>query len=299
MIFGDVYGILGQKADKKEVNAVNNPELFEKNLYSIPSINMDSVKSFPLHYHRHLEFVYITEGSAEMDINGKRCKLSCGDAVLVSPYILHSYIKTEECRRCIVVSEPEVLGYLGDFLVKNHPVNPHIKREKLEAEIPDIYRKLKYTYELKDARISSENKAVDLIRIISELYDIFSGYCTLTEFAHSKETDDNIYLTALKLCCDNFSDEDYSTEKLAAALSVSTSTLQKLFAKKLQMGVKEYINYLRVGNAKSLISDTTLPISSIALSCGFGTIRSFNRAFLKFYGVPPGEFRSPKGKSEQ
>ena len=113
-------------------------------------------------------------------------------------------------------------------------------------------------------------------------------------FESSDTMYDNIYISALKLCCDNFTDEEFGLEFMTRELSVSASTLQKLFAKNMKRGVKEYISYLRVGNAQSLLVSTKLPISEIAMSCGFGTIRSFNRAFIKFIGTPPGEYRNSK-----
>lgn len=271
-------------------------ELFERDLWMFPNINFDAVKNFPLHYHRHLEFLYITEGEFHMDIGGKRYHISKGDTVLITPYILHSYIKNSDCSRCIIVSEPECLGYMGDFFLKNHPICPIIPSDTVKSIVPDIEEKMLDIYKL--CHIAPHYEPIKGMRMIALIQDVFSRLCASYAFEDSKEYVDNVYISALKLCCDNFADEAFGLDAISCELNVSPSTLQKLFAKNMHMGVKEYINYLRAGNARSLIVSTNRSISSIALSCGFGTIRSFNRTFLKFYGVTPGELRRPGKNSE-
>ena len=50
----------------------------------------------------------------------------------------------------------------------------------------------------------------------------------------------------------------------------------------------------RIQVAKSLLSDTDLPITDIAFRAGFRSIRRFNDAFLKVYGRPPSALRRKK-----
>ena len=43
--------------------------------------------------------------------------------------------------------------------------------------------------------------------------------------------------------------------------------------------------------AAALLQGSSLPITQVAEQCGFGTIRSFNRVFLKEKGMTPSAFR--------
>ena len=45
------------------------------------------------------------------------------------------------------------------------------------------------------------------------------------------------------------------------------------------------------GHAAALLQGSSLPITQVAEQCGFGTIRSFNRVFLKEKGMTPSAFR--------
>ena len=40
-----------------------------------------------------------------------------------------------------------------------------------------------------------------------------------------------------------------------------------------------------------LLQGSSIPVTQVAEQCGFGTIRSFNRVFLKSVGMSPSAFR--------
>ena len=54
------------------------------------------------------------------------------------------------------------------------------------------------------------------------------------------------------------------------------------------MTFSEYLNFVKVEHAISHIqTENDLTITQIALQCGFGTIRNFNRVFKKLTGFSP------------
>ncbi|WP_127104574.1 bifunctional transcriptional activator/DNA repair enzyme AdaA [Pararhodobacter zhoushanensis] len=86
-----------------------------------------------------------------------------------------------------------------------------------------------------------------------------------------------------------------SVEALADRLGIGTRHLSRLFADHIGASPLQTAQTLRIGRAKRLLSDTTLPISEIAFKAGFGSVRRFNAVFLKLYGRPPSSIRRPKG----
>jgi AraC family transcriptional regulator of adaptative response / DNA-3-methyladenine glycosylase II len=48
----------------------------------------------------------------------------------------------------------------------------------------------------------------------------------------------------------------------------------------------------RVQKAKRLIDETEMPMSEIAFTAGFRSLRRFNDAFRATYGRPPSSFRA-------
>ena len=54
------------------------------------------------------------------------------------------------------------------------------------------------------------------------------------------------------------------------------------------MTFSEYLNFVKIEHALTLFqNETELSVTQIALECGFGTIRNFNRVFKKLTGFSP------------
>ena len=94
--------------------------------------------------------------------------------------------------------------------------------------------------------------------------------------------------------CENNYVTDISISSVAAALHRSRSYISHIFSNKININFRDYINSLRLNMAKNLLATGDLSITEVASKCGFSTIRTFNRAFRKLYGVSPTEFRNTK-----
>ncbi|MDO9637759.1 MAG: Ada metal-binding domain-containing protein [Pseudotabrizicola sp.] len=101
---------------------------------------------------------------------------------------------------------------------------------------------------------------------------------------------------ALKKIADGALDRG-SVEALAAGLGVGSRHLSRLFVQHIGASPVQMAQTLRVARAKRLLDETGLPLSDIAFQAGFGSIRSFNAAFLKLYGRSPNGLRRTKGLS--
>ena len=60
----------------------------------------------------------------------------------------------------------------------------------------------------------------------------------------------------------------------------------------MNMTCIEYLNQYRLEMASRQLTETELPVTSIALESGFNNISYFNRVFKKKFGVTPKEYRS-------
>lgn len=85
-----------------------------------------------------------------------------------------------------------------------------------------------------------------------------------------------------------------TVEELAGRLGVGTRHLSRLFADQVGASPLQTAQTLRIGRAKRLLDETTLPITEIAFKAGFGSVRRFNAMFLKLYGRSPSSIRKPK-----
>jgi AraC family transcriptional regulator of adaptative response / DNA-3-methyladenine glycosylase II len=95
---------------------------------------------------------------------------------------------------------------------------------------------------------------------------------------------------ALRLIADCGLDEG-SVEMLASKLGVGDRHLRRLFATHLGASPVQVARARRVHFARTLVNDTTLPITQIAFASGFQSLRQFNHAMRTTFGRSPRELR--------
>jgi len=80
-------------------------------------------------------------------------------------------------------------------------------------------------------------------------------------------------------------------DHLAARFSLDPYYLQKLFKRYIGQSPMEYIIYLRMTRAKSLLRTSSMSISEIAYTVGIDNISHFTRQFKKLEGMTPSQYR--------
>ena len=100
---------------------------------------------------------------------------------------------------------------------------------------------------------------------------------------------------ALRLIEEGVLDRD-SVVSLSDRLGVTSRHLNRLFRTHLGASPKTVAQTRRLHFAKRLIDETRLPMTEIALSAGYGSIRRFNDHFRQTYGRSPSELRTGTSK---
>lgn len=96
--------------------------------------------------------------------------------------------------------------------------------------------------------------------------------------------------TTKKLIDSHYTDKKMLHEKLSG-LGVTQHRMIEIFKKEYALTINEYINSLRLDNAKTKLKDTDEPIIHIAYSVGFNSLSAFYRFFRKYTGTTPKDFR--------
>ncbi|HET7564822.1 MAG TPA: AlkA N-terminal domain-containing protein [Gemmatimonadaceae bacterium] len=86
-------------------------------------------------------------------------------------------------------------------------------------------------------------------------------------------------------------DDGASLEKIARQFGWSARQIRRIVQKELGVSPIELVMTRRLLLAKQLLTETTLPITQVALASGFSSLRRFNDAFSGRYGMPPTRFR--------
>lgn len=90
---------------------------------------------------------------------------------------------------------------------------------------------------------------------------------------------------------------DFSMDELAAAFNYTPKYLGHMFRLRTGQTIKNYSNRLRISRAKQLLTETDMPIESIALQVGFNSVNYFDRVFRKVTGLAPQSYRSAGKKA--
>ena len=95
----------------------------------------------------------------------------------------------------------------------------------------------------------------------------------------------------------NFLDANLSLESVAKKLNINKSYLSRLINSDLEKSFNDYINELRIEEAKTYLEQTEFEnytLLAIGLEAGFNSKTAFNSAFKKFTGVTPSEYKKSK-----
>lgn len=89
----------------------------------------------------------------------------------------------------------------------------------------------------------------------------------------------------------NYLDNTICLTSVADYMQTSIYTVSRLFKEITGQGFKEYIMNKRLQKACSLLEASYLPVSEIAMACGFDDANYFTIVFKRKYGMPPSKYR--------
>jgi transcriptional regulator GlxA family with amidase domain len=74
---------------------------------------------------------------------------------------------------------------------------------------------------------------------------------------------------------------------LSKRLGQSRRNVERLFRKYTNSSPARYYLGLRLTKARQLLNQTRMPVTQVALSCGFGSAPHFSKRYRAYFGVPP------------
>ena len=92
-------------------------------------------------------------------------------------------------------------------------------------------------------------------------------------------------------------DDGGGLETIAARFGWSSRQIRRMLDRELGVSPIELVMTRRLLLAKQLLTETALPIIDVAYASGFASVRRFNDAFSKRYGMPPSRFRDATDKA--
>ena len=238
-------------------------------------VRCDGKLSFPAHLHSYVELVYVWQGESRARVDGNEHILSAGDLLLILPNCVHSFEDTVRGKYLCAIFSADSIPSFGDEL-KNRAAIQSIKGEAL----PNSARVLLALLSKKGAE-NGEWFGGIMTALLSEILPLMPT---------KEKRVGGVVREILNFCLLHYR-EPIGLSDISKALHISTSRISHIFKDKIGLSFKYYINYLRIHQACNALCSGDDSIANIALSCGFDSIRSFNRNFAFIMGTSPKEFR--------
>ncbi len=95
-----------------------------------------------------------------------------------------------------------------------------------------------------------------------------------------------------------YRDVDLNLNRLARRAGIPSRQISAAINRILGRNVSQVVNEYRIEEAKRLLADATLPITTVMLEAGFQTKSNFNREFQRVVGMTPSDYRRSVSPSE-
>lgn len=232
------------------------------------------------HLHPHVEIIEVTEGVLNMRVCNSDYAISAGQGVFVSAFEPHEFHSAQYNRCRVLMFSPELVSTFCEAL-----------RGKRTAS--HIFAVSGASRAVAEGILSGESGVLETIEAQALLYPICLDALRGCTFEDGGRIVGSSAERAFEYMNSHFF-ENISLDIVAHATGIHPVALSKMFSKRMGVGFNDCVRYLRCRHAAYLISGSDATFTEIAYSCGFGSVRSFNRTFKTVYGVTPGEYRGSK-----
>lgn len=235
-----------------------------------------------LHINSGLEVIAVRHGSLTVMLGGNESvTLEANQATIIFPYQLHGFETSEDCDAVVYIFSQRILPNSVIMYEKKIACRKIINMDKNFSEYVAMT-----TTDFENTENSYGVKAL--------LYGFLAAFVKDNFFVEERPADDEvsgiieyIYLNM---------EGNITLETVAAAQGMSESEIKKIFNEHIGITFKEFLHNIRIERAMFLLQGRRLNISEIAYECGFESLRTFNRVFLRKVGCSPTEYRRSKFK---
>ncbi|GAB4015187.1 AraC family transcriptional regulator [Spirosoma koreense] len=256
----------------------------------------------PWHYHPEYELTYIVKGTGQRFVGDHVESFKAGDLVLLGPNLPHFWRSDDE-------------------LI---PENPAPKAESIVVQFPAEFKEsgivsapeANAVHQLLDrARhgvcfSAAAGQAVagqleqlvlrtgfrqllGLLAILDQLVDDTEAYLLASDGYQlaTGMADTERMQRILTFILANFKDE-IRVDEIASIAGMTPAAFCRYFKTRTRKTFVEYLNGLRIGHARKLLTSATMSIGQVALECGYNNSSHFHRQFKIHTGMTPLRYQS-------
>ncbi|WNS40712.1 helix-turn-helix domain-containing protein [Paenibacillus sp. MMS20-IR301] len=248
------------------------------------------------HFHSTFEIFYLMAGKRSFFIKDRTVMIQEGDIIIISPNVLHRTTNAEMPKH-----ERLIINIHEQHLASSHESYNELLQPLSGQEFMLIRCSLQ-------ERLSLADLAGRLLREIEEQrpgFELFTETLALqfliTCCRHMKEhrielpqylSPRHEQISQIVSYINSHYMYELSLNLLADKFYISPYYLSRFFKEATGFSFVEYVNSVRIKEAKLLLEQTSLQVSHIAAKVGFGSVTHFGRVFKLVTGQKPLFYRS-------
>ncbi|WP_159884540.1 helix-turn-helix transcriptional regulator [Paenibacillus puerhi] len=250
------------------------------------------------HFHSTYEIFYLMSGKREFFIKDRTLVINEGDVIIISPNILHRTTNTEKPRheRLIVnIHENYMASVNGsymdilqplfekEYLVVNLSLHDRLSIEALSNRIME---------EIQDQKPGFEMFAQTLVLQLLIICCRHVKQNSIEPMESPSPMHERISEVARYI--NNHYMQELSLHLLAEKFYISPYYLSRFFKEATGFTFVEYLNSVRIKEAKKLLERSSMKVNLISKKVGFGSVTHFGRVFKSVTGYAPLYYRKEK-----
>ena len=262
-----------------------------------------------LHFHNYLEIGYCYDGEGTLILDDREYPYFGNTFSVIPPNYPHNtisgpeknslsfweylFVDAEGFLRDVCQDKPRLAQDLLKRLYKEAHFLTFEGNPVLGSLIQDIIHELRF----QDEYYRTKLKGL-LMTMFVEIARLSHGDLTQRLIEEDKSSQAKIS-NALHYIGKHYG-EPIHIETLARQCSLSETHFRRIFRDVMNMAPMEYVNFVRIQTACSLMERTDASIEEIAMKAGFISLSTFNRNFRKIMQMSPHQWRrSPDSQKDR
>lgn len=226
---------------------------------------------------------FVLEGRGKYQVGDEIYELSKGQGFLIEPEVLTFYqadAKDPWTYLWIGFQGEKAREFMKDIGLNSQKLIFRSKHaEKLKEIVVSMLKNNTYSV---TSQFILEGLLYTFLSVLTEDIEI--------TFSSEKERE-NLYIRKAIEYIQNTYSNNIKVTDIASYVCINRSYLYTLFQKNTGMSPQEYLANYRLTRAAELLDVTDLPVSSVAMSCGYRDPLVFSKAFKGKKGMSPSQYR--------
>lgn len=232
-------------------------------------------------FHSQIELYFVLEGEMDAFIGDRYRRLSAGEMSVALSYTAHGYVTPESSRSAALIIPTYICEEFVKATSEKRAHDPFICDKERVREMYALAKKI-------------ADPGTGEIEKKGYVYVILGRVLDALELVGEDESVETGFLPRLLTYVGRNFTEDITPESVSRLFGYNQSYVSRAFKQYFGIGLKKYMTLTRLRNALMLLHDGRHDITSAALDSGFGSTRSFYRAFREEFGTTPKEYLENK-----